>query len=104
MKFSLENRFQDQPWHIKIWRYRWYFRIPYDTLRYYFVNKDKYEDDSLFIAYKLAFGDAQLRMKWYYTLEEVFPNKNFSNTKWYNCAKCDGLYEEQECSCNILQN
>ena len=26
-------------------------------------------------------------------------NKLPTSSKWYNCAKCDALYEDQECTC-----
>ena len=30
---------------------------------------------------------------------EQLQKKYGRTSKWYNCAKCDGLYEDQECTC-----
>lgn len=65
----MSNRFQDQPWYIKLWRYRWYIRVPYDVLRIRF--KSKFADGEFRIAYYIAIGEAHYRMNWLYTLEEV---------------------------------
>ena len=63
------NRFQDQPWYVKLWRYRWYFRVPYDTLRIYFNSK--MANKELGLAYSIAMGEAHYRMNWLYTMDEA---------------------------------
>ena len=69
MKQQVSNLFQDQPWYIKLWRYRHYLRIPYNTIIYrYFSN---IADKKWKHAYSIAIGDAQIKMRWLYTLEEV---------------------------------
>jgi hypothetical protein len=63
------NRFQDQPWYVKLWRYRWYLRVPYDILRIRF--KSKFASGEFRLAYSMAMGEAHYKMNWLYTLEEV---------------------------------
>lgn len=63
------HRFQDQPWYVKLWRYRWYLRVPYDTLRIYFNHK--MAADELGHAYSVAMGEAHYRMNWLYSMEEA---------------------------------
>lgn len=64
-----DDRFQNQPWYIKLWRYRWYLKIPFGTIRYRFNSS--LCDREWRKAYSMAIGDAQLKMKWYHTIEEV---------------------------------
>lgn len=78
MKLS-EKRFQECNKIVKIWRYRWYLLIPFqwlDTRIRYQFSKDKNEDDDYIYTgvnlFKLLVGSAQMKMKWYYTSEEVF--------------------------------
>ena len=66
---KISNRFQDQPWHIKLWRYRWYIRVPYDTFNYW--RKSRFPEGELSLCYSIAIGEAHYRMNWLYTLEEV---------------------------------
>ena len=65
----MSNRFQDQPWYVKLWRYRWYIRVPYDTLRIYFNHK--MAADELGHAYSIAMGEAHYKMNWLYSMEEA---------------------------------
>ena len=67
---KMNDRFQDQKWYVKLWRFRWYLKIPFDTVRNYFANRKIYKD-SIYVAYSLAIGDAQYRMNWLYTLQET---------------------------------
>jgi hypothetical protein len=74
----MSNRFQDQPWYIKLWRYRWYLSIPFRMIRIYLANTKKLDND-LYFAYSLAMGEAHYKMKWFYTVEEaikILENKN----------------------------
>jgi hypothetical protein len=66
---KMSDRFQDQPWCVKLWRYRWYFRVPYDTLRIYFNSK--MANKELGLAYSIALGEAHYRMNWLYSMEEA---------------------------------
>lgn len=76
-----DDRFQHQPWYVKAWRLRWYMAIPIWTLRLagkYWVAEDEegfpisYERVGFHAAWRMAIGEAQMEMKWYYTSEEVF--------------------------------
>lgn len=68
----MTDRFQDQPWYIKLWRYRHYLRIPYSTIIYRY--RSKIAEKNWKYAYSIAIGDAQLKMRWVYTLQEVKEN------------------------------
>ena len=68
-KQQVSNLFQEQPWYIKLWRYRHYLRIPYSTIIYRYRSKIEYKNWKY--ALNIAIGDAQIKMKWFYTLEEV---------------------------------
>lgn len=65
----MNDRFQDQPWYIKLWRYRHYLVIPYSTIIYRY--RSKIAEKNWELAYHLAIGDAQIKMNWFYTLDEV---------------------------------
>lgn len=76
-----EVRFQDSPWYIKLWRYRWYALIPFKAVYFRFCpwvwnsGSDRVhvtEFSTWGEAWSIAVGDAQGRMNWLYTLEEVF--------------------------------
>lgn len=67
---KMSNRFQDQPWYVKLWRYRWYLKVPFDAVRIYFANK-KLCDKNLYFAYSLAMGEAHIKMNWLYTMDEA---------------------------------
>jgi len=66
----MSNRFQDQKWYVKLWRYRWYLRVPYDTLRIYIKNRKTHKDE-FYVAYSIAMGEAHYRMNWLYSMEEA---------------------------------
>ena len=63
------NRFQDQVWYVKLWRYRHYLMVPYHTLRIYFNHK--FQADELGHAYSIAMGEAHYKMNWLYSMEEA---------------------------------
>lgn len=70
----LDDRFQFQPWYIKLWRYRWYLKIPFDALRLWWYNRNSNRKDGEKLSWKhcwsIAKGSAQCPMKWYYTWDE----------------------------------
>jgi len=66
----MSNRFQDQVWYVKLWRYRWYLKVPFDAVRIYFANK-KLCDKNFYFAYSLAMGEAHIKMNWLYTMDET---------------------------------
>ena len=76
MKLNLNSRFQDQPWHIKLWRYRWYLLIPYDTMYSWLYNNFRPQKRShetkmdLGLFWDIAISSAQIKMNWFYNLED----------------------------------
>lgn len=68
------KRFQECSKIVKFWRYRWYILIPFKWC-FYFIKScfksDKSDLDGKTI-WNIFIGDAQLKMKWYYTSDEVF--------------------------------
>lgn len=66
----MDDRFQNQPWFVKLWRYRFYLLIPWNaTLLWWWNRKD--EDIDFSVAWGICIGGAQIKMKWYYTMEEM---------------------------------
>lgn len=61
-----ENRYQFQPWYIKLWRRRYYLFIPISTICLWFRN-----DIPLKHCFSIVTGMVQIRMNWTYTLEEM---------------------------------
>jgi hypothetical protein len=69
---NLENRFQCQPWYIKLWRLRYYLPIPFQALRMYLnAGHDPHMDCTYKFCWSLSKGLAQGEMEWYYTMDEV---------------------------------
>lgn len=66
------ERFQSQPWHIKLWRYRHY--IPVLPLAFkswitkLILNKPR---DSFTFYVGIYKSSAQVKMKWLYSMEEM---------------------------------
>lgn len=76
-----EVRFQDCPWYIQVWRYRWYLQIPFMAIYYRFTPWVwKADSERVHVvefstwkeAWGMAVGDAQCRMNWLYTFDEIF--------------------------------
>lgn len=76
---AIDDRYQFQPPHVKLWRRRHQLRVPYDFVRmtyYACVRGDwfNHSDPMVFRAttcWSLAQGYAHARMNWVHTLEEV---------------------------------
>lgn len=84
------RRFQECNWIVKIWRYRWYIPLPFKWMYYMYINpfiviETRLNEETGYIEdtdnfynprgnelFSLLKGDSQLKMKWYYTTEEVF--------------------------------
>lgn len=70
-----EKRYQDCSLIVKIWRRRFYFLIPYEAIRFFFLNSlhAKSSDDLIDFrsCWSIAIGLAQSRMNWTYSWEEV---------------------------------
>ncbi len=62
----MNDRYQNQPWWVKLWRRRHYLMIPFIALRLRWFN----ELDGM--DWGVATGMQQIKMRWYYTSEEVW--------------------------------
>lgn len=85
-----EKRYQECNVIQKIWRLRWYIPIPflwfwYMTIKPFKVLETNFDEDSGCVVdtekyytirgkdlWSLLKGSAQTKMKWFYTMEEVF--------------------------------
>lgn len=68
------KRFQECNRIVKIWRYRWYLLIPFKfAYSYILINKihNHYDFD---LIWGMEKANAQIKMKWYHTNEEVKSN------------------------------
>jgi len=61
-----DNRYQHQPWYIKLWRRRWYLLIPYTALDAWLHGSERWK-----ICWSLAVGITQIKMNWHYYIEEI---------------------------------
>lgn len=83
------KRFQECSRIIKIWRLRWYLLIPFKWIYYMYIkpfivietvlNENGFvqDTDNTYSPkgknlWSLLIGKAQIKMKWFYTNEEVF--------------------------------
>jgi hypothetical protein len=73
-----KDRFQHQPWYIKLWRYRYYILIPLYTIQIYFKTKTKW-NLTLKQAWSIEKGMAQVKMNWLYSWEEVKKRLNWND-------------------------
>lgn len=80
------KRFQNQPWYIKLWRFRWYLLIPFEAVYWFLIDEIRQPKDKLDfkIHWSVAIGLAQHRMKWFYTADEVISQFKFKQLKSYN--------------------
>lgn len=67
----MDDRFQNQPWYIKLWRYRYFATIPFYAIHLWWWNSPEFDFKC---CWGIATGMAHGRMKWYYTWEEVKEN------------------------------
>ena len=81
------KRFQDCNWLVKAWRRRHYLYIPFKWVWYNYVEYFYVADDETFIdervdgrvLFKILIGDAQHKMGWYYTMEEIRARFNMNS-------------------------
>jgi hypothetical protein len=66
------ERYQYQPWYIKLWRHYHYLSVPWEIFIYWITSKKKQRRLNFDLFLKILIGEADIRMKWYYTSEEVF--------------------------------
>ena len=74
------RKFQNCPWYVKFWRYRWYLLIPLDAIIIYFTpwtdvdsGENKLDDtwNTWEQSWSISIGLAQCKMKWFYSTEDV---------------------------------
>jgi len=70
MALDLNNRFQHQPWYIRLWRRRHLIPVPFLALRGW-IRCWGLPDNEFRIMWRIAMGDACFKMQWFYTQEEV---------------------------------
>tara|TARA_R110000772_G_scaffold20466_5_gene56870 strand:+ start:30454 stop:30675 length:222 start_codon:yes stop_codon:yes gene_type:complete len=63
-----KKRFQECSKIVQIWRYRWYLTIPFE---WFYICYIKMGITNKKLIYSLLIGDAQYKMEWYYTSDEV---------------------------------
>lgn len=66
-----EDRYQHQPWHVKLWRRRHYIPIPFVALRAYLAGKRIREDLPFGVCWRIAIGLAQVKMLWLHDWSEI---------------------------------
>lgn len=67
-------RFQDCPWHVRLWRRRHQITVPVDGLRFWLAERNGTGTGlgmGLCRCLSVANGFAQARMNWVYDLDEV---------------------------------
>lgn len=67
----MDDRYQYQPWYIKLWRRRHYIPIPWVAFKIWWKNSDTPWE----LAWSIAVGSAQILMKWHYTMDEIFKDE-----------------------------
>ena len=67
------KRFQECNKIVKFWRYRWYLLIPIKWCSYFITCyfKNNGGDFNGKTIWHIFIGDAQFKMRWYYTSEEI---------------------------------
>lgn len=73
MKWSDEkDRFQNQPWYIRLWRRRYYFNVPFDAIsNWWRTRKVPALNFGFGNCWSIAVGTSHFKMKWYYTSDEL---------------------------------
>jgi hypothetical protein len=67
------DRYQYQPWHVRLWRRRFYLAIPFVAMRV-FLTRSQFEDGDILsfrICWSIAVGEAQAKMNWLWDWDEV---------------------------------
>ena len=92
------KRYQECNKLIKLWRLRWMLLVPLYSIKCFFllqsfldfenngyiVHTNSYRYMSFKECYSIAVGDLQIKMKYYYTSDEVF---SMINEKYGNLSK-----------------
>jgi len=66
-----DDRFQFQPWYIKLWRFRWYLLLPLEVAYcFVYLRLHGKKDYSVRTIWAIRRGGTDIRMNWVWTLEE----------------------------------
>ena len=73
------DRYQYQPWYVKLWRRRHYISIPLSTWRMYWASQAESESRAVRHtrqlswrnAWSIAIGLAQVKMNWLHDWSEI---------------------------------
>jgi hypothetical protein len=71
MNRDKSNRYQYQPWYIKLWRRRHYLSIPFVALRAHLSRPEDLHRPPFKIAWSIAIGLAQVKMNWLYDWSDL---------------------------------
>jgi hypothetical protein len=66
-----KDRYQFQPWYIKLWRRRHTIPVPYYALRSWWRHLDKHDPTPFRFAWDIEMGWAHIKMGWWITSEEM---------------------------------
>jgi len=61
-----DDRYQYQPWYIKLWRRRWYLLVPFEAMVLYIKSDESFEN-----CWSISIGMADVRMNWLYHFNEI---------------------------------
>ena len=65
------DRYQYQPWHVKLWRRRHYIPIPLIAARIYLTTRKNREGLPFWTAWSIAIGLAQVKMNWLHDWKDI---------------------------------
>lgn len=75
-----EDRYQFQPWYIKLWRRRYLILVPYFALKSWWKHLDSHEPLRLKHAWSIERGWAEIKMQWWITAEEMKHEERITRT------------------------
>ena len=74
----MPNRYQNQPWYVRLWRRRYTLPVPYRAVRSWLklrgtpmFDDPEWRDWTLRDLWRLEIGSAHGQMKWYFSWDEV---------------------------------
>jgi hypothetical protein len=73
------RRYQDCPWHVRLWRRRYYLPVPFHAVSNWLALRRQPPDgrgwrpaaSAWELAWQAAIGYAQIRMEWWHTMDEI---------------------------------
>ncbi|MBF0446439.1 MAG: hypothetical protein HQL68_12725 [Magnetococcales bacterium] len=83
-------RCQDASNIVKLWRCRFYLAVPFTAIRMYISNSG-HSAVNFIASWQIAVGLAQVRMQYYYEIEEVMEKLNEISTVFANSRNANSL-------------